>query len=214
VWQGAVVVFSMSVTLCVPSVAVPYLFQTPVASGFGFGASILTVALALAVPAVLIMLLSATATGLMRRIGAKRTLLLGAGFGLSGLGMAVAHGSVGINLVWLAATGVMTAWAGSAAYAVGTEAVSPRQGVIVSTIYHTAGGGGAALAAAAAGYVLTVREVAVEVMTSAGPTLETFPAEEAFSWSAALVGLAALAAIVCVLTIRPERLPNPAREDW
>ncbi len=154
VWQGAVVVFSMSVALCVPSVAVPYLFQTPATSGFGFGKSILVVSVALAVPALLMILLSATTAGLMRRLGARSTMLVGLVFGLSGFGMALAHGSVWINLVWLAATGVMAAWAGSAAYAVGAEAVPPQQGVIVSTIYHAAGGIGASLAAAVAGYVL------------------------------------------------------------
>jgi MFS family permease len=206
VWQGAVVWFAISIGLCVPSVTIPYLFQTPTASGFGLGKSIFIVSVALTIPAVAIMLLSATTTPLMRRFGAKGTMLLGALFGLAGFGMAFAHGSVWINMMWLAATGMMSAWAGSASYAVAAEAVPPKQGVIVSTICNTAGGGGAAIAEAVAGYVLTLRAVIVKVATPGGLVTEFFPAEETFTLSAMIVGAAALVSIVCVLTIRSKEL--------
>ncbi len=206
VWQGAVAWLVTNVALYVTSTTVPYLFQTPTASGFGFGRGILVVSAALAAPAVVIMLLSATTTPLMRRLGAKGTILVGMVFGLGGFGMAFAHGSVWINVMWLAAFGAMCAWVGSASYAVATEAVPPRQGVIVSTIYNTAGTGGAAVAAAIAGYVLTLREVSVETVTSAGVVTELFPAEETFTWSALLIGGATVIGIVCVLTIRSKEL--------
>ena len=206
VWQGAVIWLGVTIAMCIPGTALPYLFQTPTASGFGFGWDLFTVSLALAVPAITMTVLSPTTTGLMRRIGAKRTMLLGATFGLSGFGLALAHGSAGIIMVWLAATGVMGAWATSATYAVATEAVPPEKGIIVGTIYNTVGGLGTAVGAAAVGYVLSLREVGVEVSTPSGVVTEFFPAEETITWSMALVGAAALIGVLSALTIRSKRL--------
>ena len=73
VWQGAVVWVAVTMAMCIPATAIPYLFQTPTASGFGFGRSIFVVSLALAVPAVMMVVLSPTTTSLMRRLGAKGT---------------------------------------------------------------------------------------------------------------------------------------------
>ncbi len=213
VWQGSVVWVAVTVAMCVPGAAVPYLFQTPSASGFGFGRSIFVVSLALAVPAVTMTLLSPTTTSLMRRLGAKGTLLVGTIFGLSGFGMAFAHGSVWITLVWLAATGVMGAWVSSASFAVATEAVPPEKGIIVSTMFNTMGGIGTAAAAAAAGYVLSLRQVGVQVSTPGGLVTEHFPAEEAFTWSAMIVGGVALIGTACVLTIRSKRLRGESRQS-
>lgn len=212
VWQGAVVWVAVTVAMCVPAAAIPYLFQTPTASGFGFGRSIFVVSLALAVPAVVMTLLSPTTTSLMRRLGAKGTILLGALFGLSGFGMAFAHGSVWMTLVWLAGTGVMGGWVTSASYAVAAEAVPPEKGIIVSTIYNTMGGLGTAVGAAAAGYVLSLRQVGVQVSTPGGLVTEHFPAEQSFTWSAMIVGAAALVGMASVLTIRSKRLRVEGRE--
>ena len=44
------------------------------------------------------------ATPVMRRLGAKRTMLVGMVFGLAGFGLAFAHGSMWLTLVWMAAT--------------------------------------------------------------------------------------------------------------
>ncbi len=209
VWQGAVIWFVLSLTVCVPATTMPYLFQTTTASGFGFGQSIFVVSLALAITAVTMVVLSATAAPLMRRYGARRTMLLGAMFGLSGFGLAFAHGSIWITLVWLAAGGAVPAWAGSASYAVATEAVPPERGVIVSTICNTSGAIGAAVATAVVGYILTLRQITIPVEGAGGTVSMTFPAEETLIWSAMLVGVAALVNIFCVLTIKA-RQPQEA----
>ena len=209
VWQGAVIWFVLSLTVCVPATTMPYLFQTTTASGFGFGQSIFVVSLALAITAVTMVVLSAAAAPLMRRFGARGTMLLGAMFGLSGFGLAFAHGSIWITLLWLAAGGAVPALAGSASYAVATEAVPPERGVIVSTICNTSGAIGAAVATAVVGYILTLREMTVPLEGPGGTANVTFPAEETLIWSAMLVGVAALVNIVCVLTIKA-RQPQEA----
>jgi MFS family permease len=141
----------------------------------------------------------------MRRYGVRATLLLGTFFGLAGFGLAFAHASVWVVVMWLAAIGVMSAWAGSASYAAGTEAVSPEQGVIVGTLYNTATASGAAVAGAVAGYVLSLRQVTVEVVAPAGPAVEVFPAEATFTWAMLIVGVTAVAAVLSVLTIPRKR---------
>lgn len=205
VWQGFVVWVSISMALYVTSTAIPYLLQTPEISGFGLGEDIFVVSLVLAVPAVVMMVFSATTPALMRRYGVRATLLLGTFFGLAGFGLAFAHASVWVVVVWLAAIGVMSAWAGSASYAAGTEAVSPEQGVIVGTLYNTATASGAAVAGAVAGYVLSLRQVTVEVVAPAGPAVEVFPAEATFTWAMLIVGVTAVVAVLSVLTIPPKR---------
>jgi MFS family permease len=107
VWQGFVVWVAISMALYVTSTAIPYLLQTPEISGFGLGESIFVVSLVLAVPAVVMMVFSATTPALMHRYGARATLLLGTLFGLAGFGLAFAHASVWVVVVWLAAIGVV-----------------------------------------------------------------------------------------------------------
>jgi MFS family permease len=212
-WQGGVVWLAISIGLLVPAAAIPYLFQTPVASGFGFGRSMFVVSLALAVPATVMCFASTAATPVMRRLGAKWTMLLGMMFGLSGFGLAFAHGSIWLTLLWMAATGVPAALAGSASYAVAAEAVAPEQGILLSTIYNMAAGTGCSIASAAVGYVLTLRQVAVPVTTSNGVQTQLFPANDTFTWSALIVGGMAVAGIAAVLTIKSGQLRAAARES-
>ncbi|MBN1631041.1 MAG: MFS transporter [Thermoleophilia bacterium] len=211
VWQGAVVWVGVTLAMGIPATAIPYLFQTPTESGFGFGRSLFVVSLVLAIPAVMMVLLSPTTTSLMRKVGAKGAMLLGALFGLGGFGMAFAHGSPWLVSGWLVTTGIMAAWATSASYAVGAEAVSPEKGIIVGTIYNTAGGLGTAIASASAGYVLSLRKVAVEVGTADGPVTQYFPAEETFTWSLMIVGVAALIGVLAAVSIRSRRLRAESR---
>jgi MFS family permease len=158
--------------------------------------------------------LSPTAAPLMRRVGAKRTMLLGALCGLSGFGLAFAHGSIWMVVMWLAVAGALPAWEGSASFAVGAEAVPPEKGVIVSTICNTAGAIGAAVATAIVGYVLTLRQVSLEVAAPGGTVTEIFPAESTFTWSALIVSVVALVNIACVLTIRSGRLAPVGRTEF
>jgi hypothetical protein len=138
-------------------------------------------------------------------------MLIGMLFGLAGFGLAFAHGSLWLTLLWMAATGVPAALAGSASYAIGTEAVAPDQGILVSTIYNTAAGTGSSVASAIVGYVLTLRLVAVPVTTPNGVETQLFPADETFTWSALIVGGMALAGIAAVLTIKSkQRGDSPA----
>ncbi len=76
----------------------------------------------------------------------------------------------------------------------------------MSTIYNVTGATGASVAGAIAGFVLTLRTVAVDVDTPSGTVTEFFPAEETFTWSALIVGIAALVGILCVLTIKSRQL--------
>jgi MFS family permease len=202
VWQGGVVWLAVIMGVIVPAAAIPFLIQMPVASGFGFGGSMFVVSLALAATAAVMAVVSALATPLMRALGAKQTMLVGVGVGLAGFGLAFAHGSLGLTLLWLAALGVPAALAGSASYAVAAEAVTPEQGILVGTIYSTAANTGAAVASAVVGYVLTLRQVAVPVVTANGTETQLFPADVTFTWSALIVGGMAVVGIAAVLTIR------------
>jgi MFS family permease len=186
----------------VPAAAMPFLIQTPVASGFGFGRNMFVVCLAIAVTAAVMVVGSAAATPIMRRLGAKQTVIAGMLFGLGGFGLAFAHGSLWLTLLWLAALGVPAALAGSASYAVAAEAVTPQQGILVSTIYNVAANTGASVGSAVVGYVLTLRQVAVPVTTPSGVEMQFFPADATFTWSALIVAGMAVAGIAAVLSIR------------
>lgn len=206
VWQGGVVWTVIALSLLVPAAAVPYLFQTPVSSGFGFGQSMWVVSLALALPAVVMSVISPMAAPIMRRLGAKPTMLLGVTFSLFSFGLAFAHGSIWATLLWMAAIGMGPGLGGPSSYAVAAEAVAPEQGIQVSTIYNTITGTGCTIAAAAVGYVLTIRQVAVEIITPAGVQTQLFPANETFTWSCLIVGVAGLIGVACVLSIRSGEL--------
>jgi MFS family permease len=205
VWQGGVVWLAIILAVIVPATALPYLIQTPVASGFGFGQDMFVVSLALAVTAAVMAVASAAATPVMRRLGPKNTVLVGMLFGLAGFGLAFAHGSLWLTLVWLAAIGVPSALAGSASYAVAAEAVLPEQGLVVSTVYSTAANTGSAAASAIVSYILTLRQVAVPVATPNGVETQLFPADETFTWSALIIGGITVVGILAVLTIRTKR---------
>jgi len=108
-------------------------------------------------------------------------LLLGMLFGLAGFGLAFAHGSLWLTLLWLAALGVPGALAGSASYAVSADAVPSDQGIMISTIYNTAANTGVSISSAVVGYVLSVRQVAATVTGAGGSETQFFPAEQAFT---------------------------------
>jgi MFS family permease len=205
-WQGMVVWLAIALGLLIPAASMPYLFQTPTASGFGFGRSIFVVSLALAVPAVVMCFVSTAATPMMRRLGPKRTMLIGVMFGLAGFGLAFAHGSMWLTLLWMAATGVPGALAGSASYAVAAEAVAPEQGIMFGTIYNAAAGIGSSVSSAIVGYVLTLRQVAVPVTTPDGVEKQLFPADVTFTWAALIIGGMTVAGIAAVLTIKSRQL--------
>ena len=125
--------------------------------------------------------------------------------------MAFAHGSVWLTLVWLAATGVMGAWVASASYAVAAEAVPPEKGIIVSTMYNTSGGSALPSPRPLPAMCSRCAQVGVQVDTPAGLVTQYFPAEETFTWSAMIVGVAALIGVVAALSIRSRRLRAEAR---
>lgn len=205
VWQGGVVWLAIAIGLLVPAAALPFLIQTPPASGFGFGRSIFVVSLALSVPAVVMGLVSTAAAPVMRRLGAKETMLVGMLFGLAAFGLAFAHGSLWLTFLWLAVTGVPAALAGSASYAAAAEAVAPEQGILVSTIYNTAAGIGSSVASAVVGYMLTLRQVSVPVTTPHGIETQLFPADATITWSALIAGGMAVVGIAAVLTVSSGR---------
>jgi MFS family permease len=216
-WQGVVIWLTIALGFIIPASFLPYLLQTPTSSGFGFGKSIFVVSLALGVPAVVMCFVSPTASLVMRRLGPKGTMLLGMLFSLGGFGMAFAHGSLWLIVLWLALTGVPGSLAGSASYAVAAEAVEPEKTVVLGTIYNCAAGIGCSVASAVVGYVLTLRLVAVQVTTPQGVETQLFPADVTFTWSALITGAMALVAIAAVLTIRSKQLRfrevEPARVE-
>ena len=206
VWQGGVAWLVIAIGLVIPATSMPYLLQTPVASGFGFGKSMFVVSLALTVPASAMCVASAVAPLIMRTLTAKGTMLLGVIFSLTGFGLAFAHGSFWLVMLWMMFTGISTALAGSASYSVAAEAVPPEQGVVVSTIYNTAAGLGSTVGSAIAGYILSIRQVAVEVATPSGPEAQFFPANETYTWAALMVAGMAIIGIMAVLSIRSKQL--------
>lgn len=202
VWQGGVVWLAMIMGVIVPAASIPVLIQTPRSSGFGFGGTMFTASLALAATAAAMAVVSAFAARVMQVVGPRRTMLLGMMIGLAGFGLAFAHGSLGLTLLWLAALGAAGALAGSASYAVAAEVVTPEQGLLVGTIYATAANIGAAVASAVVGYVLTLRVVSVEVLGANGVEIQLFPADATYTWSAVIVGAMALVGTGAVLTVK------------
>jgi MFS family permease len=206
VWQGGMAWLVIAIGLVVPATSMPYLLQTPVASGFGFGKSMFVVSLALTAPAAAMCVVSAVAPLIMRTLTAKGTMLLGVLFGLTGFGLAFVHGSFWLVMLWMTFTGISAALAGSASYSVAAEAVAPEQGIVVSTIYNTAAGLGSTVASAIVGYILSIRQVAVEVATPSGPETQLFPANETYTWAALTVAGMAIIGILAVLSIRSKQL--------
>ena len=202
VWQGGVVWLTLIMGVIVPAAAMPFLIQTPTASGFGFGGNMFVVSLALGATAAVMVVVSPFAAPLMRKVGARRTMLIGLLTGLSGFGLAFAHGSLWLTFVWLGALGIPGALAGSASYAVAAEAVTPRQGLQVGTVYATAANTGAAVSSAIVGYVLTLRHVTVPVTPAGGAETQIFPADATYTWAALIVGAMALVGTVAVLSIK------------
>ncbi|NLE11269.1 MAG: MFS transporter [Actinobacteria bacterium] len=212
-WQGVIIWLALSLGLLIPATSMPYLFQTPPSAGFGFGQSMFVVSLALAAPAAVMCVTSSLATPIMRRLGAKGTMLLGMVFGLAGFGLAFAHGSMWLTIVWMAATGVPAALAGSASYSVAAEAVAPEQGILLGTIYNVSAGTGCSIASALVGYVLSLRLVAVEITTPDGVQTQLFPADETFTWSALIVGGMAVIGLAAIMTIRSGHLRAAAHRS-
>lgn len=211
VWQGALLWFAIAIALYMSSTFVPYLFQTPHAlGGYGFGKDIFIVSIALSMPGLLMLLLSSSTTSIMHSLGAKWTMLLGALFGLGGFGMALAHGSVWVNFIWLGVFGVTFAWGGTAAYAVAAEAVPPQQGVIASALLGTSMNIAASVGTALTGYILTLRTVTMAVPGAPAPV--TVPAGSTFTWSAIVIGVVAALSMVAVLTINPKKFHIADRE--
>jgi len=211
VWQGAVLMFAVPMALYVSSTFLPYLFQIPHAlGGYGFGKDLLIVAAGLSMPGLMMLLLSPTTAGIMRSLGSKGTMILGSVFGLGGFGMALAHGSLWVNFVWMATFGVAMAWGNTAALAVAAEAVPPEQGVIASGILTTVMNLSASISTALTGYILTVSTLSFK-----GPAGEVtvVPAGSTITWSAIIIGVAATVSIIANLTINPRKFHIAARDS-
>jgi MFS family permease len=211
VWQGALLWFAIAIALYMSSTFVPYLFQTPHAlGGYGFGKDIFMVSLVLSMPGLLMLLLSSSTAKVMHSLNAKGTMLLGSLFGLGGFGMALAHGSVWVNFIWMGTFGVTFAWGGTAAYAVAEEAVPPQQGVIASALLTTAMNLGASIGTALTGYLLTVSTDTFKIPGVPAPTV--VPAGSTFTWSAIVIGVVAALSMVAVLTINSKKFHIADRE--
>lgn len=211
VWPGALLWFSIAMGLYSSSTFIPYLLQTPHAfGGYGFGKDLFVVSLALSLPGLMIVLMSPLTPWFMRVIGRKGTMLFGAALGLAGFGVAAAHQSIWVNIVWLGVFGAAFALGGTAAYAVATEAVTPQQGVVASGLLTTSTTLGASVATSLTGYILTLRTVSFAAPGAAAPV--TVPAAQTFTWVGIAVGIVAALSVVAVLTIDPKKFHVADRE--
>ena len=213
VWQGAVSWFAIGVSFCVSSTTIPYLFETPSPPrGWGLGEDLLVVSAVLATTGAVTLALSPVAPLLIRNLGSRRAAVLGAVFGLAGFGLAFAHDSIWVNIIWLASFGVLAAWAGSASYSGATEVVPPHQGGVVSGLYTAAMNTGGSLAAALAGSLLSLHSIVVDMkMPGGGTSSQAFPTEETFVWSALLIGAMGVLNLAALITIDSKRSPSTDR---
>jgi len=208
VWQGALLWFAAAFAIYAFTTAVPYLIEDSPALG-GFGKDVFMVSVAFALTSVINMVVSPFTPTLMRKIGNKGTMLLGALFGLAGFGLAGARGSLWMVFVWVALGNIPFMWGGTAAFAVATEAVPARLGGVSTAILRTCLSIGSAVATAVTGYILTLRTVVVEIP---GVPPRALPTSQMFTWVAIVTGAVGVLSILGVLTINSKKFHIADRE--
>jgi MFS family permease len=184
------------------AIVVPQLLQMPEATGYGLGQSILAAGLWMAPGGLMMMVFAPVSSGLMRSIGAKRTLMIGAG--VLGVGYLVAFALMGAPWQLLVASCVASAGVGIGYASMPTlilDAVPAHEAGSAVGVNGLMRSAGTTLAAA----------VMATVLTSSTVDLGGFavPSESAFRWcfvvgaAAAFVGVA-LASMVPAVTRRAD----------
>lgn len=138
------------------SIVVPQLLQLPEATGYGLGQSILAAGLWMAPAGLMMMVFAPVSAGLMRRLGAQRTLMIGAG--VLGVGYLVAFALMGAPWQLLVASCVASAGVGIGYAAMPTlilDAVPAREAGAAVGLNALMRSVGTTLAAAVMGTVLT-----------------------------------------------------------
>ena len=138
------------------SIVVPQLLQLPEATGYGLGQSILAAGLWMAPAGLMMMVFAPVSAGLMRRLGAQRTLMIGAG--VLGAGYLVAFALMGAPWQLLVASCVASAGVGIGYAAMPTlilDAVPAREAGAAVGLNALMRSVGTTLAAAVMGTVLT-----------------------------------------------------------
>jgi MFS family permease len=176
------------------SIVVPQLLQMPEATGYGLGQSILAAGLWMAPAGLMMLVFAPVSSGLMRSIGPKRTLMIGAA--VLGSGYVVALVLMGAPWQLLIASCVASAGVGIGYAAMPTlilDSVPPREAASAVGVNGLMRSTGTTLAAA----------VMATLLTSSTTSLGGFevPSESAFQWCfvvgavAAFLGVAIAAAV-------------------
>ena len=191
------------------SIVVPQLLQLPEATGYGLGQSILAAGLWMAPAGLMMMLFAPVSSGLMRRFGAKRTLMLGAT--VLGAGYLVALVLMGAPWQLLVASCVASAGVGIGYAAMPTlilDAVPMREAGAAVGLNALMRSVGTTLAAAVMGTVLAGSSKSLGGFQI--PTEGAFQLCFAIGAAAAFVGVAITAAIPRAgATAPPAAAPAP-----
>ncbi len=191
------------------SIVVPQLLQLPEATGYGLGQSILAAGLWMAPAGLMMMLFAPVSSGLMRRFGAKRTLMLGAT--VLGTGYLVALVLMGAPWQLLVASCVASAGVGIGYAAMPTlilDAVPMREAGAAVGLNALMRSVGTTLAAAVMGTVLAGSSKSLGGFQI--PTEGAFQLCFAIGAAAAFVGVAITAAIPRAgATAPPAAAPAP-----
>ncbi|MGA4843733.1 MFS transporter [Streptomyces sp. G45] len=187
-------------------IGVSYLVQMPEAlAGYGFGASVLAASVVYLLPTTLVSLLGAQLGGvLVRRIGARHTLAVGAAFGVLGFAwLTLAHGTtasvIGAGMV----VGVAISFGYAAMPALIVASVPAHQTGIANGINSISRSVGSAIASA----MITTLLASKTIELPAG--MPALPQESQFTLSFALAGAAfVLVAAVALLGLRAARTPR------
>ena len=188
------------------SIVVPQLLQMPEATGYGLGQSILGAGLWMAPAGLMMMAFAPVSSSLMRSIGAKRTLMIGAFV----IGSGYLVGLVLMNAPWqlLIASCIAAAGVGIGYAAMPTlilDAVPPREAASAVGVNALMRSGGTTLAAA----------VMATLLTSSTRTLGAFevPTKGAFQLCFLVGAAAAFIGVAIAGTIPRHQRPTQVRHD-
>ncbi|MEU9099565.1 MFS transporter [Streptomyces sp. NPDC048361] len=176
-------------------IGISYLVQTPHRiAGYGFSASVLDAAVVYLLPGTVASLIAAQLSGvLVRRIGARVTLAVGAGSGVLGFGwLAVGHGSPGSVVAAGLLTGIAVSFGFATLPAFIAAGVPAHQSGIANGINSIARSLGSSLGSAVITALLSAR-----LLTGLPPGTPPVPAEGQYTLSFAL-GAAAFALVVLI----------------
>ena len=199
VWTTNLVALLFGVGMYALFAFLPQFLQTPTRAGYGFGASVTTSGLLL-LPQSAATFLAGIASGrVAARHGSKRVLIGGAALNAAALvGLTVAHGTIGLVLVWSTLLGAAFGFAFAAMSNLVVASVEPSQTGVASGMnanIRTVGGalGGAVLAS----------------VVTAGARPDGLPVEHGYTYGFGFLALTGIAAAVVALLVPRATQPEP-----